>query len=103
MFPTPSAYQFLAKTGELVTRPIGQALGERGVRVLDLTAPLMRALGGGPLCSVLTQPAKCRSHFNPEGNRLIAQLVYDYLGREGLLPGPRTQDRRGAGTPHQSS
>jgi len=103
VFPTPSAYEFLAKTGELVTRPLGQALAERGVRVLDLTAPLMRALGGGPLCSVLTQPAKCRSHFNPEGNRLIAQLVYDYLGREGLLPGRRTQDRRGAGTPHPSS
>jgi len=63
----------------------------------------MGARGGGPLCSLLTQPAKCRSHFNAEGNRLISQVVYDYLGREGLLPGPRKQDRRGPGTPHQSS
>ena len=52
---------------------------------------------------MLTQPAKCRSHFDAEGNRLIAQVVYDYLGREGLLPGAAEQDRRGAGTPHQSS
>src|SRR5262249_31060731 len=86
LFPTASSYKLLVTTRTLVTRPIGQAIERRGMRVLDLTPPLVRALDGASLCSIMTMPSSCRGHFSAAGNRLIAEVVNEYLGREGLRP-----------------
>jgi hypothetical protein len=86
IFPTPSAYRHLLRTGELVTSLLDLALEERSIRVLDLTESLVRTLPRDGLCAILSEPNKCRGHFNAAGNRMIADIVYAYLRSEALLP-----------------
>jgi len=56
------------------------ALRARGIDCLDLTAPLVRRAGGGPLFYEVD------GHPNQEGNRVIASAVIEYLrARRGEL------------------
>jgi hypothetical protein len=86
VIPTPSAYHYFLRTGQLVTEQIDNAFEQRGLHVLDLTRPLADATGRGRLCPLLSQPEGCRGHFNPAGNRMISEITYAYLARENLLP-----------------
>ena len=86
IFPTPSSYDELVDEGVRVTEPLVETLRRRGLTVLDLHEPIRDVLAGESFCTLVTQPATCGGHFNPEGNRVVARIVHDFVVRGGHLP-----------------
>jgi hypothetical protein len=69
----------------LTEEPLIEALRARGIRTVSLTTLLKDRLAGRSLCELLIEPQACNGHFNPEGNRIVAELMVRYLRDEGLV------------------
>jgi hypothetical protein len=79
LFPAPEGYLIFRKSGISPFRPLTQALQQRGIAVIDLSSNVAAYLQDRSLCTLLTEAAKCRGHFNVEGNELTAKVVEDYI------------------------
>jgi hypothetical protein len=60
-------------------------LAEKGLPCLNLGPGLLERLGSRELREL----AGGRKHYNAEGYRMVAQVVFDHMAAEGLLPRPR--------------
>jgi hypothetical protein len=67
---------------EKPNRLLGELCARHGIPYLDLTPAFRQHVAaGGPYPYF-----PVNAHFNVEGNRLAAQLIYEYLVEQGLLP-----------------
>lgn len=86
VFPAPSSYDYLAKTGRSPTDDLIAALARAGIDHLDLAPGLARYLGPRPYPELL---ASVEGHHNAEGDRVVATLVREHLAARGLVPHAR--------------
>lgn len=84
-FPSPNEYDYFHRSGLRAIKPLLDELDHRGIPYLDFTRSFHKALGGEPICPILTQPDKCRGHLNSTGNRMVSDLLYEYLAGGGYL------------------
>lgn len=85
VFPTPNSYEWFQDNGGLATQTLITDLQAAGLPVLDLTAGIADQLGDTSFCTIVTQPDICEGHFNETGNRLLANVVYQFLQDEKLM------------------
>lgn len=78
-FATPASMELFASTGEIALAPLLDALGSRGIDILDLHRPFADRLGDESYCELLTKPDICRGHFNARGNQWLAEIVHARL------------------------
>ena len=83
-FPATNEYDYFRRSGNRAIQPLLDELDRRSIPYLDLTRSFHTALGGDDICPMLTQPNKCRGHFNATGNRMVSDHVYEYLADFGL-------------------
>jgi hypothetical protein len=91
VFPSESSFESYRRGDELPTSVLGTRLAATGSDVLDLTAGFSDYLGPREyreLC--LHGPPG--SHYNQEGNRVVADLIYEFMRGRGDLPGTGTVD-----------
>lgn len=79
IFPTAISFKNFMKNGEIATQSLVDKLEEFGIRYLDLHEPIQEYLGEKSYCSLLTNESGCAGHFNAEGNRMLAEIVYKYI------------------------
>jgi hypothetical protein len=85
LFPTPSSYKYYRRTGKLALQGLIDATKRANIDCLDLTVGLAHYLGERSYCELLIDPERCDGHHNPEGDRVVATLVYDFLIQTGLI------------------
>jgi hypothetical protein len=85
IFPTRSALEIYLRTGRSPFEPLRAALHQRKIQVYDLVGDMATYLRNRSFCEILTNSNKCTGHFNPEGNKVVANLVYGRLLAEGML------------------
>ena len=85
IYPTGRSFKQFKRTGLIVTRPLGDGLGHRGIKYLDLHQAFSERVEEKGFCELLTRPGGCVGHFNAEGNRLVADIVYEHLTKKNLL------------------
>ncbi len=85
LIPMPSSYDWFLESGNLAMQALADDLQNNGIRVIDLIPIFAERLAGGSFCELLSHPAECRGHFNEQGNRMLAEILYDYLQTEKLL------------------
>ncbi len=66
-------------------QPLIGRLSEHGLAVIDAGPGIAQYLKGGEDAETL-YPRKIDLHLNETGNRLLAQIVYDYLTSHNILP-----------------
>ncbi len=67
---------------EKPNRLLGELCARHGIPYLDLTPAFRQHVAAGEPYPYFPVSA----HFNVEGNRLTAQLIYDYLRKQRMLP-----------------
>lgn len=85
LIPMPSSYDWYLESGKLAMQPLTDDLQNHGVRVIDLIPLIAERLGKESICQLLSKPEKCRGHFNERGNRMLAEILHEYLQSENLL------------------
>ncbi len=79
IFPSRSGYEYYVKTRKLPVELFLHALEQRKIPYLHLTRKLKERLQDRRICAILARPNTCSGHFGPEGNRLIAEILFDHL------------------------
>src|SRR5262249_696004 len=82
IFPTARDFTSFKRTGSIATQPLTDILEVRGIRHLELYHAFAERLGDRSFCELVTDPATCTGHFNAEGNKMVADVVYGYIVRE---------------------
>ena len=85
LFPSESSFESYRRGDELPTAALAALLATTGSDVLDLTAGFDDYLGRRQYGDLLHPPPD--SHYTPEGNRVVADLVYEFMRDRSLLPG----------------
>ncbi len=83
IFPTVSSYRYFKRTGELATQSLVDAATKYGVHYIDLHLGIDEYLGDRDYCDLLKRG--CKGHLNPEGNRVVANLLHTMLSDTQLL------------------
>lgn len=91
VFPSESSFESYQRGDELPTAALGVRLAADGSDVLDLTAGLCDHLGRRSFAELFLRPPP-GSHFNEEGHRIVADLVYERMRGRGYLPPTGTTD-----------
>jgi lysophospholipase L1-like esterase len=84
IFPTGYDLQYYVKKQVWVYEPVIEQLKARQVDFINLGQELLPYLQGGSPCRLFINDF-CGGHFNDEGNRLVAEIVYRHLSR-ALMP-----------------
>lgn len=79
IYPTGRSFKEFKKTGRIAITPLVVELERRGIRFVDLHEAFGHRVGSEQFCNLLTQPTGCVGHFNAEGNRMIAEILYDHV------------------------
>jgi hypothetical protein len=77
VFPGPDDFPFFRQHQRLVYEPLLQNFDKHGVDYVDLGGEILSRLGNRNYQEIFL--AGRYPHFNEEGNRLVAHIVYDYL------------------------
>jgi hypothetical protein len=85
IYPTGRSFAEFKKTGRIATAPLFVELGQRGITFLDLHKPFRERGVADNFCNLLTNQAKCVGHFNAEGNKIVAEILRDYLTKNGVI------------------
>lgn len=79
IYPSGASYKLTRRTGVSTFRALAAELEAHGVPARDLTADFSAYLGERSFCELLTFPAACGGHYNPEGNRVVAAAMQAFL------------------------
>lgn len=83
IFPSTVGYQYRFDSGEDPTRALSAALERMRIPYLDLAEAIHDRIDNDNYCELLTQRYReCSGHYNPEGNSLVADIVYDWLSEK---------------------
>jgi hypothetical protein len=81
--PSHTSYDFYKRSGELAMQPLLDRLKEVNVVAYDLTDGIHRYLAKRDYSELKVSGLPIHQHFNAEGNRLIAELVYQLICKDG--------------------
>lgn len=84
LYPTGASYKLARRTGMPTFGALAAALEARGIPARDLTADFAAYLGDRSFCELLSSPSACAGHYNPEGNRVVAQAMQAFLAANQL-------------------
>ncbi len=84
IFPGPEDFPFYQQHKRPVHEPLLKEFHRQGVDYVDLGAEITKRLQGRDYQEVFLTGRY--SHFNEKGNRLVAEIVYDYLKAKNSLP-----------------
>jgi len=82
IFPTDE--DFRVYDGHFVYEPLLQALKKENIEYIDLGAELLKRLGGRNYMELFLGGKY--HHFNETGNRLVAQIIFDYFKARNYDP-----------------
>jgi hypothetical protein len=82
VFPTDE--DFRVYHGHFVYEPLIQAFNQEHIEYVDLGTELLKRLGGKNYMDLFLGGQY--HHFNKEGNRLVAQIVFDYFKANNYFP-----------------
>ena len=78
-FTTPSSYEYYLKSGQVAIRDLSSELDKMNLPYIALTPHIAKRLGQRSICEILSNTEGCTGHLNAEGNRIIADIVEDYI------------------------
>jgi hypothetical protein len=81
IFPAPSAIRFRREQGQSAAQSLTDLLAASRIEVLDLGEVIPNLVEADSYCDILTIRDRCQGHYNPRGNRLVAETVNEYLRR----------------------
>ena len=76
LIPVGADLLYARRTGRWIDRPLAEALRSRGVRTIHVGPDMLQRLGSRDPCTLFSE---CHGHFNPEGYRLLAEIVFASL------------------------
>jgi hypothetical protein len=95
--PTPSAVEYFKRRNIWVYQEMADSIAREGIRVIDAGPYMLKKLVDRSFCSLLTEPEQCIGHFNVEGNKLLADLMYETISQSGFTAGVASVTRQMAG------
>ncbi|MDH4155145.1 MAG: hypothetical protein OEV01_15295 [Nitrospira sp.] len=86
IYPTGRSFKRFKESDHLATRSLGEQLERHGMPYVDLHYAFRARVGAEEFCGLLVEsPAvRCMGHFNAAGNRLVADILYQHLVRQGF-------------------
>ena len=84
-FPSPSSYKKFKSTGIPSLEPLLKNLTEIGTPYLNSESYLSAQLGERSICELLADIQGCVGHFNSEGNKMVAEIVSNYIAENSIL------------------
>jgi len=95
LIPTGLDLAYRVRTGRWTYAPLARRLEAEDVEFLDAGPPILDRIGDRDPCSLFRD---CSAHFGPEGNALLAEVVFERLCRDvaGTAPLPGCAGRAGA-------
>lgn len=85
IFPTHEDFSFYAQNHKFVYQPLIQELEKRDIEYIDLGSEIVKRWGERNYMDLFLEEKYF--HFNQAGNRLIAQIIYDYFITRNYCPG----------------
>jgi hypothetical protein len=79
IYPTARSFKQFKDTGIIITRPLLENLERRSIPYLDLHEGFGKRVEKQRFCELLTQITSCGGHFNPAGNAMVSEIVYEHL------------------------
>jgi hypothetical protein len=79
IFPARNDFDYFRKTGNFALKKFMDKLDELNLQYLNLTPEISNELKEKSICEVLANQDQCSGHFGPEGNRLIAKILFQHL------------------------
>ena len=86
LFPSPASFTTFKNTGTSVFDPLTNKLQQKGITVIDLTKDFAGYLRDKTFCDIVTLHDACVGHFDPEGNRIVAEILARYIKLENHSP-----------------
>ena len=83
--PTPSSFRKYKETGVLSLKPILDELDRLGIEYLSIEPYLEKKLGKRSYCDLVTIQHDCGGHYNPEGNKMVGEILADYIIKNKLV------------------
>jgi len=77
IFPTHEDFEFYYQNHKFVYQPLVHELEKMHVEYIDLGSGILKRLGGKNYMELFS--GEKYFHFNKEGNRLVAQIIYDHF------------------------
>ncbi|MFZ2089020.1 MAG: SGNH/GDSL hydrolase family protein [Desulfobaccales bacterium] len=94
IFPGPEDFPYYQQHKKPLYEPLLQEFQRRGIEYVDLGVEIIKRLGSRDYSEIFL--AGRYSHFNEKGNRLVAEIIYDYLKSKDYVPqSPRQDESRG--------
>lgn len=81
-FPTPSEVSYYREHKRSALENLIEKTQTLGMPYLSLVAEMTPRLRGARFCELLISAENCAGHYNPDGNRMIADIVYDFFTKE---------------------
>ncbi len=99
IFPTDEDFRVYNQNNKFVYQPLIQGLKKENIEYIDLGSELLKRLGGKNYMEIFS--GEKYFHFNEEGNRLVAQIIYDYFTDRNYCPQARKRTSSAGKTPKQ--
>jgi hypothetical protein len=90
IFPTNEDFNFYYQNNKFVYQPLIDELQKEHIEYIDLGSGILERLGGKNYMELFS--GEKYFHFNKEGNRLVAQIIYDYFTAKNYCPETHKSD-----------
>lgn len=84
IFPTDEDFRFYNKNNKFVYEPLIHELKEKQIEHIDLGTEILKRWDRKNYMGIFS--GEKHFHFNKEGNRLVAQIIYDYFTAKNYCP-----------------
>ena len=84
IFPTNEDFRYYYQNHKFVYQPLIKELRKEHIEYIDLGTGILKRLGGKNYMDLFS--GEKYFHFNKEGNKLIAQILYDYFTAKHYCP-----------------
>jgi lysophospholipase L1-like esterase len=84
VFPTDEDFRVYRNNKQFVYKPLINKLEKEEIEYIDLGSELLKRLGNRNYMDIFSGAKYF--HFNKEGNRLVAQIIYDYFTEKNYCP-----------------
>ncbi len=84
IFPTNEDFRVYQQQGKFVYEPLLSELSNHRIEYIDLGTEMRRRLGGRHYMDIFSGDKYF--HFNKEGNKMVADIIYDYFISQKYYP-----------------
>ena len=88
VLPDSRSFTRFLDTAQWPYETLLRAAASKGLPIYNLGPEMTIRLGNRSICGlfIIKEGTKCAGHYNAAGNCLVADLVYAYIEKHGLLP-----------------